>query len=54
MTDVLESQALYRFGSRNERPGLTGSAHYIEHMAFRATEEIGRSVRAEGETRGRE
>jgi zinc protease len=39
---VVSVQALYRFGSRNERPGLTGSAHYIEHMAFRATEEIGK------------
>jgi zinc protease len=39
---IVSVQALYRFGSRNERPGLTGSAHYIEHMAFRATEEIGK------------
>ena len=39
---IVSVQALYWFGSRNERPGLTGSAHYIEHMAFRATEEIGK------------
>jgi zinc protease len=39
---IVSVQALYRFGSRNERPGLTGAAHYIEHMAFRATEEIGK------------
>ena len=39
---IVSVQALYRFGSRNERPGITGAAHYIEHMAFRATEEIGK------------
>lgn len=31
---------LYRVGSANERPGITGIAHYVEHMAFRATEHI--------------
>ncbi|MEE9219342.1 MAG: pitrilysin family protein [Acidobacteriota bacterium] len=30
----------YRVGARNERPGMTGIAHYLEHMAFRATEHI--------------
>ncbi len=39
---IVSVQALYRFGSRNERPGITGAAHYVEHMAFRATEEIGK------------
>src|SRR3712207_2605731 len=39
---IVSVQALYRFGSRNERPGITGAAQYIEHMAFRATEEIGK------------
>jgi zinc protease len=39
---IVSVQALYRFGSRNERPGVTGGAHYVEHMAFRATEEIGK------------
>lgn len=39
---IVSVQALYRFGSRNERPGITGGAHYVEHMAFRATEEIGK------------
>ncbi|HSC29662.1 MAG TPA: pitrilysin family protein, partial [Vicinamibacterales bacterium] len=37
---IVSVQALYRFGSRNEHPGLTGSAHFIEHMAFRSTDEI--------------
>jgi zinc protease len=30
----------YRVGARNERPGITGIAHYLEHMAFRASENI--------------
>jgi zinc protease len=37
---IVSVQALYRVGSRNERPGQTGAAHYVEHMAFRSTEEI--------------
>lgn len=31
-------QMLYRVGARDEVPGQTGIAHYLEHMAFRATE----------------
>jgi zinc protease len=27
----------YRTGSRNERPGITGVSHLLEHMLFRAT-----------------
>ncbi|MFB3818868.1 MAG: M16 family metallopeptidase [Candidatus Methylomirabilales bacterium] len=27
----------YRAGSRNERPGITGISHLLEHMLFRAT-----------------
>jgi zinc protease len=37
---IVSVQALYKVGSRNEWPGITGSAHYIEHMAFRRTERI--------------
>ncbi|MGE3886218.1 MAG: M16 family metallopeptidase [Vicinamibacterales bacterium] len=37
---IVSVQALYKVGSRNEWPGVTGSAHYIEHMAFRRTERI--------------
>jgi zinc protease len=37
---IVSVQALYRVGSRNERPGETGAAHFVEHMAFRSTEEI--------------
>jgi len=31
-------QMLYRVGARDENPGETGIAHFLEHMAFRATE----------------
>lgn len=27
----------YRVGSRNERPGLTGLSHWVEHMLFKGT-----------------
>ncbi len=37
---VVSVEALYRFGSRNEHPNVTGGAHFLEHMAFRATDEI--------------
>ena len=39
-TPIVAVQALYRVGSRNEAPGRTGVAHYVEHMAFRSTEGI--------------
>jgi zinc protease len=35
---VASVQMLYRVGSRDEGPGHTGLAHFVEHMAFRATE----------------
>lgn len=31
----------FRVGSRNERPGLTGVSHFIEHMMFNGTKEFG-------------
>jgi len=40
----IPSVALYTFfrvGSRNERPGLTGVSHFIEHMLFNGTPGIG-------------
>jgi len=37
---IVSVQALYKVGSRNEWPSVTGAAHYIEHMAFRRTERI--------------
>ncbi len=35
---VASVQMLYRVGARNEVTGKTGLAHFLEHMAFRATE----------------
>ena len=35
---VVSVQMLYRTGARDEEYGRTGVAHYLEHMAFRATE----------------
>ena len=35
---VVSVQMLYKVGARNEQMGRTGLAHYLEHMAFRATE----------------
>jgi zinc protease len=40
----IPSVALYTFfrvGSRNERPGLTGVSHFIEHMMFNGTAAVG-------------
>lgn len=31
----------FRVGSRNERPGLTGVSHFIEHMMFNGTQKFG-------------
>ncbi len=35
---LVSTQVLYRVGGRTENPGETGLAHFVEHMAFRATE----------------
>jgi len=34
---VVSVQTWYRVGSRNERPGATGLAHFLEHMMFKGT-----------------
>jgi len=34
---VISAQVWYRVGSRNERPGATGLAHFLEHMMFKGT-----------------
>jgi zinc protease len=31
-------QVWYKVGSRNERPGITGASHLLEHMMFKGTE----------------
>lgn len=33
---VVSFWAWYRVGSRNERPGLTGASHLVEHMLFKS------------------
>jgi predicted Zn-dependent peptidase len=34
-------QIAFKVGSNNERPGVTGSAHMLEHMMFKGTKTIG-------------
>jgi zinc protease len=34
-------QIWYRVGSRNERPGITGVSHFLEHMMFKGTPKYG-------------
>lgn len=43
----------YRVGSRNERPGITGISHWVEHMMFKGTprfpgEQLDRMISREG------
>ena len=33
--EVVTCWAWYRVGSRNERPGITGISHWVEHMLFK-------------------
>jgi zinc protease len=40
---VVAVQMLYRVGARNETPGITGIAHFLEHMLFRGTTSFGLS-----------
>lgn len=35
---VVSTQVIYRSGSRDETAGKTGLAHFLEHLAFRASE----------------
>jgi zinc protease len=32
----------YRVGARNERPGITGASHWVEHMTFKGTARLGK------------
>lgn len=34
--------AIYRVGSRNERPGVTGVSHWVEHMLFKGGGKLGK------------
>ncbi len=55
---VVSVQMLYKVGARNEVTGKTGLAHFLEHMAFRATKQfpgtevVGRIYAAGGEWHG--
>ena len=39
---IVAVQMFYRVGSRNERPGATGLAHFLEHLMFKGTPSRGR------------
>ena len=39
---IVSVQVWYRVGSRNERPGATGLAHFLEHMMFKGTRRFGK------------
>lgn len=41
---VITVQVWYRVGSRNERVGLSGISHYLEHMMFKGTPTYGPRV----------
>ncbi len=50
---LVSFQVWYRAGSRNERNGYTGLAHYLEHMMFKGTKqfrkgEIAQSIELKG------
>lgn len=36
-TPIVSHWTWYRVGSRNERPGITGISHWVEHMQFKGT-----------------
>ena len=38
---VVSFQVWYKVGSRNERPGITGISHLLEHMMFKGTDKVG-------------
>jgi zinc protease len=38
---VVSVQVWVKVGSRNEKPGITGISHLIEHMVFKGTEKVG-------------
>jgi zinc protease len=38
---IISFQMWYRVGSRNEQPGATGIAHFLEHMMFKGTPTYG-------------
>ena len=41
---IVTCQVWYRVGSRDERPGLSGLSHYLEHMMYKGTPRYGPGV----------
>src|SRR5438132_12149846 len=41
-TKALSTWVVYRIGSRNEVPGMTGSTHWVEHMLFKGSGKLGK------------
>jgi len=39
---ALSTWVVYRIGSRNEVPGMTGSTHWVEHMLFKGGGKLGK------------
>ncbi|MFN8530940.1 MAG: pitrilysin family protein [Anaerolineae bacterium] len=37
---IISWRVLYRIGSRNERTGITGVSHWVEHMMFKGTDKF--------------
>ncbi len=37
---IISWRVLYRVGSRNERTGITGISHWVEHMMFKGTDKF--------------
>ena len=43
-TPIVTSMIWYRVGARNERPGVTGISHFLEHMMFKGTDRYQRGA----------
>jgi len=41
-TRAVSTWVVYRIGSRNEVPGMTGSTHWVEHMLFKGGGKLGK------------
>jgi len=39
-TPAISYQVWYHVGSKNERPGLTGISHFLEHLMFKGSENV--------------
>ncbi|MGE0434899.1 MAG: insulinase family protein [Planctomycetota bacterium] len=40
-SESISCRLFFRVGSANEEPGLTGLAHYLEHLQFKGTDKVG-------------